>query len=362
MKVFIKNNAIYIYIFTFLIISYLAIYNSSIYVSRSNLYYKQIIWYTIGLILIYIIKRIDLKKIYKFSLFLYIINIILLIGLIFFGKSINGSKAWYSILGISFQPSEFMKISLILINSCIIDYFYKNKKKINHKEEFKMILLLFFILLIPSIITFLEPDTGAVISYMVISISMLYISNIDKRWFTLFFIIIALFLIIFFYIYFNNQNLFINIFGYNFFYRIDRIINWKSKSGMQLNNSLIAIGSSGITGLKKIPLYYPEAETDFVFTSFESSYGFLGGIFLLVITFSFDIYILNQIKKETNKQNKYVLFGILSLFLYQQTQSIAMTLGLLPITGITLPLISYGGTSVISYLILIGIYLNIRKV
>jgi len=229
------------------------------------------------------------------------------------------------------------------------------------KEESKMILILLIILSIPSIITFLQPDTGAVIGYLVITISMLYISNIDRSWFIGLIIITTLFFIIFFFIYFYNQDLFINIFGSSFFYRIDRIINWKTKSGIQLNNSLIAIGSSGIIENRMVPLYYPEAETDFIFTSFESSYGLLGGIILLLIIFSFDIYILNQIKKEPNKQNKYVLFGIISLFLYQQIQSIAMTIGLLPITGITLPLISYGGTSVISYLILIGIYLDIRK-
>ena len=362
MRTFIRDNTIYIYILLFLIVSYLGIYNSSIYSSKENLYYKQIIWYIIGLSLIYIIKRINIKKIYNFSLYLYIINLLLLIGLIPFGTSINGSRSWYSFLGISFQPSEFMKISLLLLNSNIIDYFYKKKDKISRIQEFKMILSLFIVLLIPSIITFLEPDTGAVIGYLIITISMLYISNINKIWFTLLSIIITTFLILFFLIYFNNQDLFISIFGSSFFYRIDRIINWKTKSGMQLNNSLIAIGSSGFIQNRKVPLYFPEAQTDFIFTSFESSYGLLGGIILILIIFTFDIYFLNQIKKEPNKHNKYVLFGIISLFLYQQIQSIAMTIGLLPITGITLPLISYGGTSVISYLILVGLYLNIRKI
>ena len=361
MKSFITKNTIYIYIYLFLMISYLGIYNCSIYSSKTNLYYKQIIWYTIGLFFIFIIKKIDIKIIYKASIYLYIINIILLLGLIPFGIEINGSRSWYSILGISFQPSEFMKINLIILNSCIINYFYKKKKKLSHIDEFKMIISLLLILIIPSIITFLEPDTGAVIGYFIITLSMLYISNIDKKWFIGLLLILLIFFIIFIYVYFNHKDLFISIFGSSFFYRIDRIINWKSKSGMQLNNSLIAIGSSGFLGNNKVPLYYPEAETDFIFTSFSSYYGFLGGILLILILFSFDLYILNQTKKEQNKQNKYVLFGILSLFLYQQIQSISMTIGLLPITGITLPLISYGGTSVITYLILIGIYLSIRK-
>lgn len=363
MKSYIKDNIIYIYILFFLTISYLSIFETSRYLSPTLgiLYYKQIIWYLIGLIIIFIIKRININMIYKFSIFLYIINIILLIGLFFFGSEINNSKAWYNIFGFSFQPSEFMKISLILLDAEIINKYYKKKDKISKKEEIKIIIILFLLFTIPSILTFLEPDTGSVIGYFIITISMIYISNIDKKWLLGLFISFLIILFIFLYIYFNYQDLFINIFGSSFFYRIDRIINWQSKSGLQLNNSLIAIGSSGLTGNNYIPIYYPELETDFIFTSFTSTYGFIGGLLLIILSFSFDLYILNLIKKEPNKQNKYVLFGISMLFLYQQIQSIGMTLGILPITGITLPLISYGGSSLISYLILTGIIINITK-
>ena len=363
MKSYIKDNIIYIYILFFLTISYLSIFETSRYLSPTLgiLYYKQIIWYLIGLIIIFIIKRININMIYKFSIFLYIINIILLIGLFFFGSEINNSKAWYNIFGFSFQPSEFMKISLILLDAEIINKYYKKKDKISKKEEIKIIIILFLLFTIPSILTFLEPDTGSVIGYFIITISMIYISNIDKKWLLGLFISFLIILFIFLYIYFNYQDLFINIFGSSFFYRIDRIINWQSKSGLQLNNSLIAIGSSGLTGNNYIPIYYPELETDFIFTSFTSTYGFIGGLLLIILSFSFDLYVLNLIKKEPNKQNKYVLFGISMLFLYQQIQSIGMTLGILPITGITLPLISYGGSSLISYLILTGLIINITK-
>ena len=130
---------------------------------------------------------------------------------------------------------------------------------------------------------------------------------------------------------------------------------------MQLNNSLIAIGSSGLYGHKNVPLYFPEAGTDFIFTTFSSSFGYLGSVMLLLLLFSFDLYIIDILRTIKNRENKYTLFGIVSLFLYQQVQNIGMTLGLLPMTGITLPLISYGGSSLISYFILIGIVENIKK-
>lgn len=363
MKSFLKNNSLNIYIILFLILSCLSIYEASFYLSSTlgNLCVKQIIWYVIGFILIMIIKKINIKKIYNYSIYLYLINNIFLIGLFFFGNEINNSKAWYSIFNINLQPSELMKISLILLNSFVIYKFFKNKEKIKKKEEFKLIITLLLILLIPSILTFLEPDTGAVICYFVISFSMLYISGIDKKWFIGLFIFLFIFIAVFFSIYFFKQEMFIEFFGSNFFYRIERILDWQNKSGMQLNNSLIAIGSSGLTGNKIVPLYYPEAGTDFIFTSFSTSYGLIGTVIFLLILFSFDNYLLNITKELTNKEYKYTVFGILSLFFYQQVQNIAMSIGLLPITGITLPLISYGGSSVLCFLLLIGIVENIIK-
>lgn len=363
MKAFIKDNTIYFYIFLFLIISYLSIYHASIYLDNNsfNLYYKQIIWYTIGLVLIYIIKKIKIDFIFKISIYLYIFNIILLSGLFFFGTVVNNSKAWYTFFGLSIQPSEFMKISIILLDSYVINYFYRKKEVIEKKKEIQLLLILLLIFLIPSILTFLEPDTGAVIGYFIITLAIIYYSNINKRWlkYIIFLCITSLF--IFLFIYFNYKDLFIDLFGSSFFYRIDRLINWHSKSGIQLNNSLIAIGSSGLLGNSMVPLYYPELETDFIFTSFSSTYGFLGGIILIILVFSFDLYLLRLIKIVPKKKNRIVIFSIVCLLIYQQIQNIGMTMGILPISGITLPLISYGGSSIITFLILIGIIINIKE-
>ena len=360
---FIKDKKIYIYLLLFMIISFLSIYKASIYLSPSlgKLYYKQIIWFIFGFIIIYLIKKIDLRKIYNISFIIYLINVILLISLFFFGVEINNTKAWFKIFSIYFQPSEFMKISIILLNSYVIHNYYKNKEKINNKKERKLFIILFFITIIPSILTFIEPDTGAIIGYFIIFFSMLYISGINKKIIINLLFFLGIILLIISFIYFFQQKMFIKIFGNSLFYRIDRITNWKNKSGMQLNNSLIAIGSSGLYGHQYVPLYYPEAGTDFIFTSFSSSFGYLGSIILLSLFFSFDLYMINILKNIKNRENKYTLFGIISLFIYQQVQNIGMTLGLLPIIGITLPLISYGGSSLLSYFILIGIVENIKK-
>ncbi len=355
------DKTLILYVSIFAIISLISIYSASMYLSKTlgNLVLKQAMWYAVGIIFIFIIYKLKISFFIKISPYIYLFNVILLLGLLFVGPVINGSRCWYIIEGIgSFQPSEFMKISLVLIEAYIIDKFSSKEK--NAKNEFKLITLIFIAFLIPSILTFLEPDTGAVIIYFIITLLMLFISGIRLRWFiigiSMLIIIVASFLIFFF----LKQDLFIKIFGSDFFYRIDRVINWQNGSGMQLENSLAAIGSSGILGhgFNKTPLYFPEAGTDFIFSVYASNFGLIGSCIFILLVVLFDIHLI-KVGMSSKSIYKYIISGILGIFIYQQIQNISMTLGLLPITGITLPFISYGGSSLLSYMILIGFVISI---
>jgi len=355
------DKSLILYVSIFAIISLISIYSASMYLSKTlgNLVLKQAMWYAVGIIFIFIIYKLKISFFIKISPYIYLFNVILLLGLLFVGPVINGSRCWYIIEGIgSFQPSEFMKISLVLIEAYIIDKFSSKEK--SAKNEFKLISLIFIVFLIPSILTFLEPDTGAVIIYFIITLLMLFISGIRLRWFiigiSMLIIIVASFLIFFF----LKQDLFIKIFGSDFFYRIDRVINWQNGSGMQLENSLAAIGSSGILGhgFNKTPLYFPEAGTDFIFSVYASNFGLIGSCIFILLVVLFDIHLI-KVGMSSKSIYKYIISGILGIFIYQQIQNISMTLGLLPITGITLPFISYGGSSLLSYMILIGFVISI---
>ena len=331
----------------FFIISLISIYSID-----KTLMYKQLIWYTIGFILIFVISIIDNKVIYEKSWPLYIIGIMFLILVLLFGSTINGTKCWFKIPGIgNIQPSEYVKIILILILSKVI---YKSKK------NFKLILKAMFITFIPSILTFLEPDTGVVIIYLVIMFSILFISGIKYRWFIIF-ILLSIFIISFILItYYHYPNLFIKLFGSSFFLRVNRLLDWGS--GYQFRSGITSIGSGGLLGygINNTPIYFPEASTDFIFAVFSNNFGFLGSIFLIIIIVIFDIELI-KISKKSNNMDKLIISGFLGMLIYQQFQNIGMTLGLMPITGITLPFISYGGSSLISYMIMIGIILNIEK-
>ena len=363
MNIIRKNKFLFFSLLIFMIISFISIFSASMYLSPAlgKLYYKQIFWYFIGFVVIILFNKISINVIYKYTFHIYVLNILLLLGL-FFMSAINGSKSWYIISGIgSFQPSEFMKISLILFNSTIIYKFYKKEKVIPFKKELSLLIIILIIFLIPAVLTFLQPDTGAVIIYFIISFSMLFTSGINKKWFIYISFILIFLFSLFLVLYFFYEDMFIQIFGNSFFYRLDRLINWKNGNGMQLNNSMAAIGSSGIIGhgFNNTPIYFPEAGTDFIFTVYSSNFGLLGSIILIIFFIIFDLYLISISKKVYSIQDKYTLIGIISMLIYQQIQNIGMTIGILPITGITLPFISYGGSSLLSYLLLIGIVINI---
>ena len=363
-KKIIIDKQILIYIIIFFIISITSIYSFTtfLYSDKFILIKKQIIFYILGIILIIIIKKIGINKILKYSIYIYIFNVLLLLLVLIVGEEINGIKAWFNIKYIgSFQPSEFMKIGITLVLCNMIYNFSKKNNSI--KDEFILIIKMFIIVLIPSILTFLEPDTGAVMIYLIIFFTTLFISNINKGWLISFICIFIILFIFIIYLYYFKEELFINTLGSNFFYRLDRLLDWVSSEGMQLENSVISIGSAKFfgNGINNILIYYPEGHTDFIFSSFASIFGLFGIIILLLTVVLFDVRVLSIAKSAQNILYKYIIISYLSIILFPQVQNISMTIGILPIMGITLPFISYGGSSLISYMVILGIILAIEK-
>ena len=360
------DNGILIALILFAIISVLTIFSAQSLLDSSyhNLYLKQIMWYAIGFLLSYFIIFIGNDFFIKNAKIFYVIGIISLILVLIFGKEINYAKCWFVIPGIgNFQPSEFMKIILIITLSNMINNFREKYKEPSLKEEFIFLLKILGIVLIPSVLTFLQPDTGVVLIYLLITFIMLFISGIRYRWFIILISIIIVSVGSVLIIYFLNTDLFIKIFGTSFFLRVDRLLDWSNGSGYQLENGMTAIGSSGLfgNGFAKTPIYFPEPQTDFIFAVYASNFGLIGSIALITLIIYFDIKLVMISLNCNNNINKYLIAGILGMLIYQQFQNIGMTLGMMPITGITLPFISYGGSSLLSYMLMIGIIFNISN-
>lgn len=358
------NLKIIIPIFLMAIISVVTIYSAMSYTSPTlgNLALKQFIWYLVGGVLVFILIKLKNEYLYRHTWFLYIFGNLLLLGLLFFAEPVNNSRCWYIIPGVgSIQPSEFMKIFIMLTLATMIHNFRNDYDGPTVKDEFIFLLKTLGIVLIPSVLTFLEPDTGSVIIYFIIYISMMFASGIRIGWFIMAISVVGVILGTTLFLYFREEDLFIKIFGTSIFYRLDRLFDWRAGSGLQLENAMAAIGSAGLFGhgFNKTPVYFPESATDFIFAVFASNFGLVGVILLLAIIIFFDVSIILLTRRKIVDTDKYVLAGIIGMLLFQQIQNIGMTVGLLPITGITLPFISYGGSSLLSYMLLAGVLINI---
>lgn len=360
------DKTILIPIILFAIISLLTLYGASSILpsSMGGLVTKQILWYIGGFILAYLIMTVGNNSIYRVVWFLYGFGVLSLLGLFVFGTSINDATCWYEIKGIgTIQPSEFMKIILIITNAGMIAKFNEDFPSPSVREELYFLIKIALVVMVPSVLTFMQPDTGVVLIYLLITLVMLFASGIRYRWFILLFGVLGGFVALVLGIYFINEDLFIKIFGTSFFLRVDRLLDWSNQSGFQLENSLSAIGSAGLFGhgWNVNPIYFPEAQTDFIFAVFASHFGFIGSVLLLALIAFFDIRLILLAVRTNKPINKYVIAGVAGMLIYQQVQNIGMTFGLLPITGITLPFISYGGSSLLSYMLAMGLIFNISN-
>ncbi len=360
------DKGILIAVIIFAIISVVTIYSAQGLLAKDmqNLYTKQIMWYGIGFVVAYLIMFIGNEFIIKHINILYIIGVLLLGLVLVFGATINEAKCWFVLPGIgNFQPSEFMKIILIIMEAKMINKFHQDNESPSAMDEFKFLIKMVIVVAIPTLLTFLEPDTGVVLIYLLITFVMLFISGFRFRWFLIVITLVAAAVGGLLAIYFLNKDLFIKIFGTSFFLRIDRLLDWSNGSGFQLKNGMTAIASGNIfgNGFNNTPIYFPYPQTDFIFAVFASNFGLVGSVFLIGLIIYFDIKLITTAIHSNKNINKYIIAGIIGMLIYQQFQNIGMTIGIMPITGITLPFISYGGSSLLSYMIMIGIIFNISN-
>lgn len=338
-----KKYLTIIFLIIIMLFSIYNLYNSKVMLkSYSNYYIKELIWWVIGFLVIIISSRLNLDIIFKKSKYLYVLGIILLVITHFFGITINGSTSWLKVGLVSIQPSEFMKIPLILSLRSISLRNYSNI------EYFIYALVL---TLIPSIIVFMEPDTGAVIIYFLIFITFIFMRKYNKWFYIISALLLFCIILIFIYLYLFQRNLFIKVFGTTLFYRIDRITNFLNQDGYQRNQALASLRSSKLFGRGEL-IYFPESTTDFAFTFLVSQIGIIPGIIFLII-YSLLIIILNSIKTD-----KYIKGAFITIISFQFIINVLMNIGFFPIIGITLPFLSYGGSSLLSYIILIMLILK----
>ncbi|MDM5192573.1 FtsW/RodA/SpoVE family cell cycle protein [Bacillus hominis] len=335
-----------------------------------NFALKQIQWYVIGFVAIGVIMIIDFDRYKQIAWYLYSFALILLIGLelqVPGAVTIKGATAWYRLPGIgNFQPSEIMKLFLIIIIGRIIanhneKYFFRTTR-----EDFILLGKIFAASLPPLLLIAKEPDLGNTMVISAMLAAMILVSGIRWR------LILGLTSVIFvigstlIYIYFTHTEFFKEHILKE--YQLNRFYGWLSPyeydaQGYQLRQAFLATGSGEMQGKgwENGQVYFPEPHTDFIFTNVAEQFGFLGASVIISLFFLL-IYRMIHIALESNEPfGSYICAGTIGMFTFQVFQNIGMTIGLLPITGITLPLMSYGGSSLLTYMIAIGFILNVRS-
>ena len=321
---------------------------------------RQIIGLILGIIVMFVMCFVDYEFIVRFHWIIYAAVQILLILVLIFGEDVGGARRWIE-FGIRFQPSELGKILLILF---FASFFAEKEDEINNPVNIIKIAVL---AALPLALIEKEPDLSTTIVTTLIICTMLFVAGISYKLVAIAIgTVIPGILLLLFAISQDGQSILDE-------YQGMRILAWLKPekypaSAYQQQNSIMAIGSGQIFGKGlyndsfnsvKNGNYISEPHTDFIFAVFASNFGFVGVLVLLTIIIYFDINIIRLARRKIYDTDKYILTGIVSMLLFQQIQNIGMTIGLLPITGITLPFISYGGSSLLSYMIMIGIILNI---
>lgn len=367
------------------IISCFAIWNAAPLIKKvSNpymLWSKQLFFFIAGAIIIFIINKVGNEQIYDKIWILYGICMVLLVGLavdhlvytrllgkhiVPFANYIGGATSWYNIPGFSLQPSEFMKIIIVIALAKITKDYNDYYLVRTFETELRYILKCMAVVIPPALLVYLQNDTGVVLIILIGVFFVLFSSGLRGQWFTVGFILLGVVLAVGTYLFIYQPDIFAKIISGH---KLARFYGWvdpegtMNNQGFQLFYSLLSYGTAGWFGhgLQAVVKAFPEAQTDFIFAVILTDLGYIGGLITVVSIVALDLVILKIGFDSTNSYDKYFTMGIFGMLIFQQVWNMGMILGLLPITGITLPFISYGGSSLLSYLIPIGMFININS-
>ena len=305
-----------------------------------------------GMAIFFFVSFSNIKTWIKSAYFIYAIVLILIIMVTFFGDVGMGAQRWLSLGFINIQPSEFIKIALVL---ALARYFaWQNSVELS---QFKNYLIPIFMMLVPFILICAQPDLGTGISLALITVGMFFIVGANKKWFLIAGILGILSAPIIWY-------------GGLHDYQRNRLITFVNPemdakgAGYQINQAKIAFGSGGIvgkgylSGTQAQQSFLPEKQTDFIFTMLGEEFGFIGAFMLLMIYTFIVIMLFWAAKTCRNRFGQLICFGFMLNFFIYYFINISMVLGILPTVGVPLPLMSFGGSSLISLLFGFGLCQN----
>ncbi|MCX6798288.1 MAG: FtsW/RodA/SpoVE family cell cycle protein, partial [Candidatus Falkowbacteria bacterium] len=313
---------------------------------------KQILFIIIGLVVLFGLAFTDWHFLKSLNKYLYILAALILGAVLLFGTTIRGTRGWFNFGGFNFQPVEFVKIALLLYLS---SYFSDLATKV---KTFKNLLWSGLATLFLVVLVLLQPDFGSALMLLASWFVLLIFVGFKKKYFLVIFIAAALVFSSAWFLFFKD-------------YQKERILNFINPqansldSGYNISQAMIAVGSGGLTG-KGVGFgsqsqlkFLPEAQTDFIFAVIAEELGFLGVAIVLSFFIIFFGRSLVIIRKINNDFGIYFVLGALGLIFIQMFTNIGMNMGIMPVVGLSLPFVSYGGSGLIALFALVGIIENI---
>ncbi len=330
----------------------LMIYSATFQSENQELYIRQLQWCAAAFVLFFIVLNIDYHVLADSSLPIYIGSLVFLVAVLFFGKRISGAKSWFSLGYFNFQPSEIAKIATILF---LAKYLSDETRMFLVLRDF---LLAGLIVLIPMFLIILQPDMGTTITFIPPLILLMFLAGMRYKW-ILGAILAGIASLPLFWLFLKP-------------YQKDRILTFVDPSkdplgaGYQIIQSKIAVGSGRVFGKGLFSKetqayldYIPEKHTDFVFSVLAEDFGLVGVFITLAIYFILFMRILSTAKQARDRVGIFIVMGFFAILFFHLVVNVGMIVGLMPITGLPLPLVSYGGSSLLSTIVAMAIIMNV---
>ncbi|WP_242321810.1 FtsW/RodA/SpoVE family cell cycle protein [Bacillus cereus group sp. BfR-BA-01354] len=342
---------------------------------NQNFAMKQMVNYAIGFVLLLIVANIDLDQLQKLAWPIYIVGFISIIILKVlpvssFTPEILGAKRWFRfpIIG-AIQPAEFFKLALLLLVASLVVKHNAQYMARTFQTDLLLIGKIFLITIPPALLVYSQPDTGMVFLYIAAIACIIFMSGIQKKLIVLCAGIPMTVLSALIFIYVKYPDIFFNkLVTLLKPHQQSRILGWldpvqHTNQGYQTQQSLLAVGSGGIEGkgFGSGNVYIPEKHTDFIFATIAEEGGFIVATFIICIFFLLLSRILIIGNSAGNLFGTLLCAGIVGVLMLQFFQNIGMIVGLMPVKGIALPFLSYGGSSLFSNMLMMGLILSTRK-
>ena len=335
------------------LIGALGIYDASAEEGDYSLFVRHLLWIGLGIGVCLFITSIDYHFLTDHAFLLYGLSTLLLLGILFFGKEINGSKSWFTIGDISFQPSEIAKVALILVLARYLSEISNNF--LQHRHLFTLGALT----LCPMILITLQGDLGTALMYLPVLLGVVMVAGLRMR-FMIGILIVALCVAPLGWVLLKD-------------YQKERILVTLDPGrdpqgiGYQSRQSQIAIGSGGLfgkglgQGLQSQLGFVPEIHTDFIFAILAEEVGFFGSISMLMLYLMVLMRLIRIAENARDRVGILLITGVASLIFFHVAINVSMTLGIVPPIGIPLPLLSYGGSSTITTFAALGLALSVHQ-